>query len=495
MNSPCRLALILCAFLACTPISVSAQSPVQEESAELSAARVRAALAREREAIARNPKDPKGYIDLAYTLTDAGIGDQAQQQALKAVQLAPSSPFAQSARGWVLHHNLIGVDYGLGFDYDATLASLGKAVELDPNDLSNQQSLAELLEHNRNGIRYAPDAHLDRTIEIYNFIRSRPNGTTKEIDNNYVIILFHAGRLKEALTEISRVPRTPMLNGIAIAALAVTRGIPEALTFANQIGGDEQNKKEAIKFAAEGLWNMRLYPQAAEVLTAALPDPEEGPQLVGKIQLFHTLKPYQPANLPATDPRAPVQRLIAAEILDELTDDIIEQTVSSHTLLGLTERKQAFASVAAMHGKMQTLSRQAGLPQVVVRDIVFGSIRIAVMPSQAAGARILVQVPGSKPQGFFVIQEDGVYKIAASSSSTREVGAEALYLLRHDRAAEAESLLDWKRTFIQRDQSEDEYGGVLFSRLWLIGATKEPIDIELAAASLITDKHAAHAPP
>src|SRR5258708_15105884 len=144
----------------------TADTPSQAEISDLAVGKVRQALAAQRALIASHPKDPSNYVKLAYTLTDAGINDQARLQVREATTVAPQSAFAYNAQAWVLHHNVIGVDYGRGFDYDASLASYRKAIELDPNDLDLRQSLAELLGYNRNGIRYAPDARLAEAIEI-----------------------------------------------------------------------------------------------------------------------------------------------------------------------------------------------------------------------------------------------------------------------------------------------------------------------------------------
>jgi tetratricopeptide (TPR) repeat protein len=107
-----------------------------------------------------------------------------------AVRLQPSSALAYSAQGWVLHHNLIGVDYGRGFDYEASLASYRKAVELDPNELDLRQSLAELLEYDKIGIRYAPGSHLAESIEIYRYIRAQQPSPSAEVEENFIIECF-----------------------------------------------------------------------------------------------------------------------------------------------------------------------------------------------------------------------------------------------------------------------------------------------------------------
>jgi hypothetical protein len=115
-------------------------------------------------------------------------------------------------------------------------------------------------------------------------------------------------------------------------------------------------------------------------------------------------------------------------------------------------------------------------------------MKITTVPSKEAGSRIVVEFAGLVPQTFFVINEDGSYKVVASNSGLGEVGTKALYLLHHDQEPEATALLNWKRDLVQKEQGDDPFGGLLFARLWTTGQSKGPQAIELAAASLLSDK-------
>lgn len=120
-----RSGIVICALLSTANWSGFAQTAT--ETSDLSVTSVRKALASEHAAIAAHPKDPTNYVNLAYTLTDAGIGEQARVAAADATRVAPTSAFAFSAQGWVLHHNSIGVDYGSGFDYDGAFKRISKS--------------------------------------------------------------------------------------------------------------------------------------------------------------------------------------------------------------------------------------------------------------------------------------------------------------------------------------------------------------------------------
>jgi tetratricopeptide (TPR) repeat protein len=272
------------------------------ETSDLSVASVRKALAGEHASIAAHPKNPTDYVNLAYTLTDAGIGEQARTAAVDTTRVAPTSALAFSAQGWVLHHSNIGVDYGSGFDYDGALRAYRKAIELDPHDLDVRQSLANLLEFNPEGVRYAPDAQLPLAIDAYRYVKQHQPVLQADVVDNLAIDLFYAGRYDDAIQELIGLPGTAEHLGIMLASVAACKGSPASIALSNRIEGDEQRRKDALNFAAEGLWNKRLYAQVADLLTASLPDTAKGTAIAAKIQLFRNLKPFTAVNLPASEP-------------------------------------------------------------------------------------------------------------------------------------------------------------------------------------------------
>jgi tetratricopeptide (TPR) repeat protein len=485
----CLVLFIAPSVVAQNPTLATTAPPSETETSDLAVGRVRQALATQRALIGNHTEDPSNYVNLAYTLTDAGIADQARQEALKATIVAPQSAFAYNAQAWVLHHNVIGVDYGKGFDYDASLASYRKAIEIDPNNMDPQQSMANLLEFNRNGIRYAPDAELAQAIEILRYVKARQRVIASEVEDNLIIDLFYARRFSEALSELETLEPSPVRDGVAIAATAAAQGPAAAIARANQIGGDEQKKKDALNFAAEGLWNMRLYPQAADILTSSLPDTSNSKALLAKIQMFRNLSPYKGVNLAATDPRSPVQQLIVGGMTSTLTEAVIAQCLSRHPFISEPDWKRNLQQANLIADKFRNASRQTGLPQIVIQDIVLGTMKMTIVPSMEPGSHVVVDFAGLVPQkNFFVLSEDGSYKVVANDRSLDEVGNEALYLLHHHQEAEATALLDWKRDLVQKGPDDDPLGGLLFARLWTTGHSRGPHAIELAVASLSTDK-------
>lgn len=455
---------------------------------DLSVATVKESVAAQQALIAAHPQDPANYVNLAYTLVDAGMGDLAREQALKATAIAPHSSFAYSAQGWVLHHNPIGVDYGKGYDYKASIAAYRKAIELDPNDLEVRQSLANNLEHNESGIEYAPDSHLADAIEIYRYVQAHQRVVEPALEDNLLIDLFYSGHFKEVVDETAALSPTPVRDGISIAAIAASQGTAMAIARANQISGNPQRRSAALDLAAEGLWNMRLYPQAADMLTAGLQEQGDSSSTLSKIQIFRTLKPFHGDYLPANDPRSPVQLIASKAIAGDLTDAIASATVSRHAFADENEWQSFLRKSRGAADTLHALSVKTGLPSVVMQDILLGTMKVIAESVEGPGYRIVVQTMGSAPRRSFVVKEDGVFKlVAGADSDTAAIGNEALYLLHHGEEAEAGSLLDWRRDQVGKGGGDDPLGGALFPQFWTSGQSKGADAIETAAASLLTE--------
>lgn len=455
------------------------------DTSDLSPTSVKKALAREHGSIAAHPSDPANYINLAYTLTDAGMGDQARAAAENATRIAPDSAFAFSAQAWVLHHNSIGVDYGSGFDYDGAARAFRKSIELDPSDLDVRESLANLLEFNREGVRYAPDAQLALAIDAYRYVKQHQQMLTADVVKNLAIDLFYAGRYEEAIAELPPISATPEGLGTLLASVAASQGPSASIALSNRIGGDEQRRKDALNSAAEGLWNKRLYAQAADLLTASLPDTANGTAVAAKIQLFRNLKPFTPGSPPASDPGSPVKRMLEAAFTNTLDGDTFKQLVSRHSYATDAAWERASRQSNALSGSLLALMKRTGLPRIVVADIVLSRMSIMTPSEPGTGTPVRVQVIGLSPMQFFVVSEQGVWKIAASGRSGEEVGAQALYLLTRGNPKAATSLLDWYYSLLDPSKDiGDPLGDNLFSRLWDPSERAAPRETTFAAAAL-----------
>ncbi|MDR3751511.1 MAG: hypothetical protein P4K94_08505 [Terracidiphilus sp.] len=489
--SSCHYAVLLAAFTVSPLFAQDSPAPkesssVQSATTDLSVGKVRETIAATQALIQAHPEDPANYVKLAYTLSDAGMGDTARDEALKVTQIAPQSSLAYSALGWVLHHNSIGVDYGKGYDYTGSIAAYRKAIELDPSDLEVRYTLANDLEFNEDGIQYAPNSHLADAIEIYRYIKARQNPVEPDVEDNILIDLFYSGQFKQVITEIDAVSSSPIREGIAIAAIAADQGSAIAIAHANQITGDTKRRNAALNFAAAGLTNMRLYTQAADLLEAGIEVQGDSGVTLHKIQVLRSIKPYQGESLPDSDPRSPIQKHLTTTLTGNLTDAVLSACVSRHAYSDPNEWASISRRSNEEVGTLHQLSIKTGLPLIVMRDIVLGTMKLIVEPSDQPGYRIDLQIM-SVSKRFFVVKEDGGFRIVAEGNASAPVGAEALYLLQHGQEAVARSLLDWKRDQYQVGTGNSPIEDAPFARLWTSGRSKGLDAIKTAAASLLMD--------
>ena len=478
---------ILIAFLS-NGLYSSAIAQTSADTSNLSVAHLRKSLAAEHAAIASHPNDGSNYIDLAYTLTDAGVGDQARLAAANATRVAPGDALMYSAQAWVLHHNSIGVDYGNGFDYDGALRAYKRAIELDPKDLGVRSSLANLLEFNRQGVRYAPDAQLALAIEAYRFVKQHERPLRADTVDNLAINLFYAGRYEEAHNELKNLPGTDQHLGIILASLAASKGSSAAIEVAQTIEGDEQRRKNALNFAAEGLWNKRLYPQAADLLTASLPDAAAGPSISAKIRIFRNLAPYSASTLPSTDPRHPVYRLLESALAGTLDQTSSQELISRHSFASEAGWDRSSQEMDHLADVLLAVIKKTGLPRSVVMDIVLGTMSVTVSSQTGHAAVVRAQVLGLAPAQFFLVSEDGAWKIAAAGQTAGQVGTQALYLLEKGQTEAVSQMLDWYHSLLDSSaEANDPLSGNLFLRLWDPKVRSTNNAAMFAAAALATD--------
>ncbi len=279
---------------------------------------------------------------------------------------------------------------------------------------------------------------------------------------------------------------SPVRDGILIAAIAADQGSTFAIERANQTTGDTKRRNAALNFAADGLTNMRLYPQAAELLTAGIEGQGDSSATLRKIQILRTLKPFHGDLLPDSDPRNPAQRHLMVTLTGGATEAVLSAIISKHAYADQGEWAAFMRKANEETGVLQQLSIKTGLPLVMMRDIVLGTTKIIVEPSDQPGYRIAIQTMIGTVR-LFVVNEAGVFKIVATNRDTAAAGSEALYLLHNGQETAAQSLLNWKRDQIQKSGDDDPLNDVPFAQLWIPGKSKGPDAIKTAAASLLMD--------
>ncbi len=453
------------------------------------AGKIREALATDRALIDRYPKEALHHAQIAYVFLQAGMGDKARVEAQAATQLDPKSAAAFKTLGWVCQFNEIGVQYARGFDLDCAIDAYKKAGELDPDDTNSMLNLAILNEYGHDGERYTSDAHYADAIRLYKAVKEKDKQVGDQYVDSLLFDLLFSGQYKELLQELEKLPSSNTRNALGITAAVAQQGGPAGIKAgidrADHLSSD---RSSALVMAGNQILRLRLYPEAAEILSAGVEGQSNAAGVTQQIATFRQLTPWKKEYFPATDPRSVVQKMFIAYMAGEITEKNSAEFLSRHAYGSELEWKRNLEKAQQSRGFLRVAAAQAGMTSTVLLDVIAGNLKFTVDGTDNTGYKVSVQSMGSKPQHLFVSKEDGVYKVVTDGSPASEAGFEVLYLLHEGREAEARNLLDWMRDLLHRGGGDDPLSGPFLPRFWTIGDTGGADAIRLAAASMIVNK-------
>ncbi len=456
----------------------------------MAAGKIREALSADRDLIDRQPQDAVHHAQFANILLQAGLGDMARSEAQAATKLDPNSIIAFKTLGWVCQFNGIGVHWGYGADRNCSEDAYARAAALDSDDLDTAVDLAIAHEYDEQDNRYTSGAHLDQAIAAYKALRERDKATADQYEDYLLWDLLFAHQYKELLTDLDAVPSTADRNGLAVAAavaeLGGDNGVKAGLDRANHLAGGAQERSAALAAAGDHLVNLRIYPEAAAILSAAAEDQSDSAHLLQRASIFRHLPLWNGEYLPPTDPRSAVQKVFLEAFEGDFNQQSAEALVSRHAYGSDEEWKKHFEYMRIeTEGAPQLLAEQTGLPPIVFLDLMAGNMKLSAEGSDEKGYNISLQSLGSKARQYFVSRDDGRYVIVTDGENPSEAGNEVLYLLGQKRDAEAQALLDWMRERLHLGGGDDPLSGPLFPRFWTLGKMGDEATMRLAAESLI----------
>jgi tetratricopeptide (TPR) repeat protein/transglutaminase-like putative cysteine protease len=447
--------------------------------------KIREALATDQSLIASHPQDAVQHVRMAYVLLHAGIGEQARTEATEATQLDPKSAAAWKTLGWVLQHNLIGVLHGKGFDLAGAADAYRKAAALDPDDTDTMADLAELYEYDANGTQYGSVDNLNLAIQEYQLLKAKDQSAGEQYEDRLLFCLLYAHRYKELLADLTTLPSSPARDGLAIAATTATEGAAAGLQRANQVSGGNDQRDSALRSAGEELAWLRMYPEAAQILSACIAGQSDAPALARQVEIYRNLHPYDAQATGNLDPQGVVRQMMVDGLSGSVSEAELSRVLAHHAYATDAEWQKNTKDNEESASSMSAVADRLGLLPQELADLTLGTMKLSCSGNDAHGYRVTMQQPGVRPRSFFVTKEDGVYRVVADQTDTMEVGNEALYLLHQANEVQARSLLDWKRDSVQRGGGDDPLSGPLFARLWTSGESKGATAIKLAAASLL----------
>lgn len=447
----------------------------------LRAGKVRDAIATYRTVIAQHPGEAIPHLRLADVLLEAGMGEAARQEAHLAVQLDPKSAVAQKELAQILKHDLVGRSMRPGSDLAGAAAAYRAAAALDPDDNTIRADLAILLEYDPVGRRYSSRAPLKDAVAEYEKL-GQDKLNELELPNNLAYARFYAGDYAGACNAGQSL--NPQPRSLIAACVAAQQGIKAGMEEVNKRASDENAFKETAHTAGEMLMNVRQYSLAADFLQAGA-NGDNAAQSVGLASLLRNAHHHEDLQFTNT-PQDAVKKAFLLAMDPDLTEAKLEAVSSrnARAVLALQddeERKKTLDAGKQLNSQLA----QSGSFLDVTLDILAQAFDPKIEGSDETGYRLKFQVPGGNNMTFFVVKEDGQYKLLDSNEEPNSIGLEILDRVNSGDLRGAKVLLDWLREDTHLAGGDDPLGGPVFPRFWIKGQAPDAAKMKLAGAAIL----------
>jgi tetratricopeptide (TPR) repeat protein/transglutaminase-like putative cysteine protease len=445
----------------------------------LNEGKVREALQSYRDLVALHPKDAIHHLRIAKAFLAAGLGETARSEAHVAVGLEPNSALAEKTLAEILQYDSVGRKLRPGSDFAGAKSAYRAAIALDPSDKATVGNLAILLEYDRWGLRYGPGASLKDAVAEYRKLTPE-NLIELNLTNNIAFALFYAGEFPEARKEAETLNPSP--TALIVACETAINGSQAGLAEARKRTGGQQPFKDVAEKAGEMLANIQKYPLAADLFEAGASG-DNASSVAADAITYRKMEPHAHVLFP-DDPTGTAMHFVLLEEAPEVTLDQISSIASRNGKLTLAvpelvdrlakEERAAFSSKA-----------RSGIFADVGIDLSLARAQPRLEGNDGTGYKITLWPSASYKSSFYVIKEEGKYKLLATSIFPTAIGLEVLDRVAANDLAGARALLDWLREDEHLAGGDDPLAGTPFPRFWTKGKNTDAAVMKLAAASIL----------
>ena len=443
--------------------------------------KVREALASYRALVALHPTEAVHHLQVAKVLLEAGMGEAARAEARQAVKLDPKSALAQKTLAQILKHDLVGRNLRAGSDLIGAEAAYRAAIQLDPDDHGTEADLAIMLEYDPVGRRYSRFSKMKEAVAEYQKL-GQDKLAELGLTNNLAFALFYGGDAAGA--EQAALALNPEPKALIAACEALLHGSEAGLAEANKRSNGTDGFKETARTAGEMLMNLRKYDLAADFMAAGAAG-DNAAQTMGLANMLRGAVHHEDLHFDDS-PAGLVKHVFALALDPDLTQAMLDP-LSSRNALVVMRNEDAEEKKKSLETGKQTnsqLARQDTSLDVTV-DVMLKAFDPKVEGSDQSGYRVKVQIPGGANSTFYVVKEDGKYKLLDSEDKPNSIALEIVDRVKAGDLAGAKLLLDWLREDSHLEGGDDPLGGPVFPRFWTRGAAADARRMKLAAASLM----------
>jgi len=438
-------------------------------------------LAAYRSLIALHPSEAVHHLQVAKVLLEAGMGEAARAEAREGVKLEPASALGEKILAQILKFDLVGRSMRAGSDLTGAAEAYRASIKLDPDDHSTQGDLAILLEYDPVGRRYSRFSHMKDAVAEYQKL-GQDKLAELGLTNNLAFAEFYAGEADGAYKAGQALSAQPMaLLGASQAAL---HGSKAGLAELNKRTSDDATFKDAARTAGEMLTTIRNYPVAADLLEAGAAG-DNAAQTMGMATMLRTAQHHEDLQF-ANTPTDLVKHAFVQLLDPDLTIEKLNALSSRNALVVMRAEDASEIKDALRTGKQlnSQLARQDTSLDLTI-DILLQAFDPKIEGNDATGYRIKVQTPGGSNTTFFVVKEDGQYKLLDTADKPNSIALEMVDRIKAGDLNGAKVLLDWLREDRHLEGGDDPFGGAVFPRFWTRGQAADARKMKLAAASLL----------
>lgn len=440
------------------------------------------ALASYRSLIALHPNAAVYHLQLANALLEAGMGEAARAEARQAVKLDPTSALAERVLAYILKFDLVGRNLRAGSDLKGAAEAFRAAIKLEPDDHESQGNLAILLEYDPVGRRYGSQSKMKEAITEYR--KLEPDQLTElGLTNNLAFALFYGGDPDGAIKAAQTL--NPQPNALISASEAVLHGSKAGLAEANKRANDDTAYKETARVAGDMLARIRQYSLAADFLTAGAAG-DNAAQIMGRASMLRDAKRHEDMHFENT-PSDLVKHAFVELLMDpDLTQEKLD-ALSSRNAREVMKNEDAEETKKTLEAGKQLNSQLAREDESLdeTMDMLLQVIDPKGEGNDDTGYRETVKFPNGNTTTFFVVKEDGQYKLLDSDDKPNSIALEMLDRIKAGDLKGAKVLLDWLREGIHLEGGDDPLGGATFPRFWTKGQAADARKMKLAAASIM----------
>lgn len=443
--------------------------------------KVREALASYRALVGLHPTEAVHHLQVAKVLLEAGMGEAARAEAREAVKLDPKSALAEKTLAQVLKHDLVGRNQRPGSDLTGAAEAYRAAIRLDPDDHGTEADLAILLEYDPVGRRYGRLSKMKEAVAEYQKL-GQDKLAELGLTNNLAFAQFYSGDFAGA--EKTAIGLNPEPKALIAACEAMLHGSEAGLAEANKRSSGTDGFKETARIAGEMLMNLRHYDLAADFMAAGAAG-DNAAQTMGLANMLRGAAHHEDLR-PENTPAGLVKQVFALAMDPEMTEAKLDPLASRNALLVMKNEDPEEKKKTLETGKQTNsqLARQDTSMDVTV-DVMLKAFDPKVEGSDQTGYRVKVQIPGGNNTTFYVVKEDGKYKLLDSDDKPNAIALEIVDRVKGGDLQGAKALLDWLREDSHLEGGDDPLGGPVFPRFWTRGAAADARRMKLAAAALM----------